>query len=139
VALSDGENVSTREPAGWGYSPTICDGRIDLEFGSIPNAVRIAARSYDEDEAIVDRFLRMTCAELEHAMHAAVKATIAMGIQPGDRVAVTTGSGWSKRSASTALAASRCHSTPGSRAPRRRTSYARAGQRRSSWPRLPGP
>ncbi|MEV5561027.1 AMP-binding protein [Nonomuraea wenchangensis] len=78
----------------WDYIPDHLRRRFDLEFSSIPNAVRIAARRQPDDEAIVDGALRMTFADLEKAMIDAVRATRAMGIEPGDRVGLWAPNCW---------------------------------------------
>jgi acyl-CoA synthetase (AMP-forming)/AMP-acid ligase II len=62
--------------------------RHDLEYLSIPNAVRGAARKWGDAEAVVDGEIRWTFAELERQMLRSVRAAMAVGIEPGDRVAV---------------------------------------------------
>ena len=60
--------------------------RYDQSFLSIPNTVRLAAERFGDDPAIVDGALRWSFRELEQRMVEAVKAAIALGIEPGDRV-----------------------------------------------------
>ncbi|MDW8803406.1 FadD3 family acyl-CoA ligase [Streptomyces scabiei] len=60
--------------------------RHDLEFLSIPNVVRVAARRFGDAPALVDGELRLTFRELEARMIHAVRSAIALGIGPGDRV-----------------------------------------------------
>lgn len=71
---------------GWDYVPDALRLRYDEEFGSIPNAVRVAARRYPSLEAVVDGETRITFVELERAMVDATRAMMAMGIRPGMRV-----------------------------------------------------
>ena len=60
--------------------------RYDLELSSIPHAIRVAAERFGADPALVDDAYRWSFVELEQQMIAAVKATVALGIKPGDRV-----------------------------------------------------
>jgi acyl-CoA synthetase (AMP-forming)/AMP-acid ligase II len=67
--------------------------RGDLELGTIPRLVRIAAERYGDAEALVDVThpdgeLRLSFAELADAVLAAGRAFVAAGVQPGDRVAI---------------------------------------------------
>jgi acyl-CoA synthetase (AMP-forming)/AMP-acid ligase II len=62
--------------------------RHDLEYGSIPNAARVAARTWPDAEALVDAGERWSFSRLEQEMNGAVAAMIALGIEPGDRVAL---------------------------------------------------
>ncbi|MFI5427271.1 AMP-binding protein [Aeromicrobium sp. UC242_57] len=72
----------------WDYVPDELRVRYDELLVSIPHAARVAAQSFPDFEAIVDDGVRLTFAELEDAMLDAVRGMIAMGIRPGDRVAV---------------------------------------------------
>ncbi|MFF6879027.1 FadD3 family acyl-CoA ligase [Streptomyces sp. NPDC012474] len=60
--------------------------RHDLEFLSVPNVVRVAARRFGDAPALVDGDLRLTFRELEERMIEAVRSALALGIGPGDRV-----------------------------------------------------
>ena len=84
----------------WSYVPEELRIRYDEECVSIPHAVRLAARRHPRLEALVDGDLRLTFAQLEQAMLASVRAMMAIGVLPGDRVAV-----WAPNSARWVLAA----------------------------------
>ncbi|MGW0731423.1 FadD3 family acyl-CoA ligase [Streptomyces sp. NPDC002851] len=60
----------------------------DLEWGSIPELVRAAARWYGEREAVVEGRNRISYAELGERVERAAAACIASGVRTGDRVAV---------------------------------------------------
>ncbi|MER5787440.1 FadD3 family acyl-CoA ligase [Streptomyces sp. NPDC001980] len=60
--------------------------RHDQEFRSIPNVIRVAARRFGDAPALVDGAVRLTFRELEKRMVQAVRAALALGIGPGDRV-----------------------------------------------------
>ncbi|NUP42189.1 MAG: AMP-binding protein [Streptomyces sp.] len=60
--------------------------RHDQEFQSIPNVVRVAARRFADAPALVDGELRLSFRELAALMVRSVKAALALGIGPGDRV-----------------------------------------------------
>ncbi|MFF0224100.1 FadD3 family acyl-CoA ligase [Streptomyces sp. NPDC004629] len=60
--------------------------RHDLEFQSIPNVVRAAARRFGDATALVDGDRRIGFRELEDHMVRAVASAQALGINPGDRV-----------------------------------------------------
>ena len=62
--------------------------RGDLEWGTIPRLVRGAAERHPGTEAVVDGDRRVTYAELARQVERAAAATIAAGVEPGDRVAV---------------------------------------------------
>ncbi len=72
----------------WWYLPPEARIRYDLECRSIPNALRLTARGMPAAEALVAEDGRRTFAELDADMHAAVRAVLALGIRPGDRVAL---------------------------------------------------
>jgi acyl-CoA synthetase (AMP-forming)/AMP-acid ligase II len=84
----------------WSHVPAEFRVRYDESCVSIPNAVRIAARRFGDREALVDGELRLTFAELEVQMIDSVRAMVALGVRPGDRVAV-----WAPNSARWILAA----------------------------------
>ncbi|NUU23086.1 MAG: AMP-binding protein, partial [Streptomycetaceae bacterium] len=60
----------------------------DLEWGSIPALVDSAAERFGDREAVVDGTVRITFAELRDRVRAAAAATIAAGVEKGDRVAI---------------------------------------------------
>ncbi|MDI3407939.1 FadD3 family acyl-CoA ligase [Streptomyces cavernicola] len=62
--------------------------RGDLEWGTVPELVRAAARRYGEREAVVEGRTRISYAELGERVEHAAAACMANGVQPGDRVAV---------------------------------------------------
>ncbi|MFJ9414669.1 FadD3 family acyl-CoA ligase [Streptomyces sp. NPDC101227] len=62
--------------------------RADLEYGSIPRLVRVAAERYGPQEAVVDGRTRLSYTELGERVTRAAAACIASGVAPGDRVAV---------------------------------------------------
>src|SRR3954462_3976033 len=74
--------------------------RYDLEFRSIPDVVRVNAVRFGDDEAIVEGRLRGTFAELVAQMVRAVRAMVADGVRPGDRVGL-----WAPNSALWVVAA----------------------------------
>ncbi|MCU1375192.1 MAG: long-chain fatty acid--CoA ligase [Actinomycetia bacterium] len=79
---------------------TLREPRADLEHGTIPRMVQASAARFDATEAIVDGDERITYAELGRLALEATRATIALGIEPGDRVAI-----WAPNSARWILAA----------------------------------
>jgi acyl-CoA synthetase (AMP-forming)/AMP-acid ligase II len=64
--------------------------RHDLEYVSIPRMVRVNAERFGGAEALadLDTGQRWSFAEVGRVMVRAVKASIALGIRPGDRVAI---------------------------------------------------
>lgn len=60
--------------------------RYDQQYPSIPHVVRAAAERFGNSTAIIDGELRLSFEELSGRMLDAVRATIALGIEPGDRV-----------------------------------------------------
>ncbi|MEV0741257.1 AMP-binding protein [Streptomyces sp. NPDC050549] len=60
--------------------------RYDDEFLSIPHVIRLAAERFGDATALIDGDRRWTFRELEERMVDAVRATIALGIEPGHRV-----------------------------------------------------
>ena len=55
---------------------------------TVPGVVHRAAARWPDDEAIVDRDVRLTFAQLDDSVRAAARAFVASGLQPGDRVSV---------------------------------------------------
>lgn len=55
---------------------------------TIPGALDLAARRHPGREAVVDGDVRLTWGELSDLVRAAVRSLIALGIRPGDRIAV---------------------------------------------------
>jgi HIP---CoA ligase len=72
----------------WSYIPEDLRIRYDQEFTSIPNAVRMSARRFPAAEALADEGRRWSFADLEASMLISVQAVLAMGVRPGDRVAL---------------------------------------------------
>jgi len=72
----------------WWYIPDYARVRYDLECRSIPNALRLTAQRHPDLEALVAEDGRRTFAELDRDMIVAVRAVLALGVQPGDRVGV---------------------------------------------------
>jgi acyl-CoA synthetase (AMP-forming)/AMP-acid ligase II len=62
--------------------------RGDLEWGSIPGLVRSSAERFGDREAIVDGDTRITYRELADQARQAARSFIALGVEPGDRVAI---------------------------------------------------
>ncbi|MGW5342220.1 fatty acid--CoA ligase family protein [Streptomyces sp. NPDC004050] len=62
--------------------------RGDLRWGSIAGLVRAAAARHADREAVVDGRTRLSYAQLGERVERAAAATLAAGIEPGDRVAV---------------------------------------------------
>ncbi|MFJ9896238.1 FadD3 family acyl-CoA ligase [Streptomyces sp. NPDC091280] len=60
--------------------------RYDEEFLSIPHVIRLAAERFGDATALIDGDRRWTFRELAERMVDAVRATVALGIEPGDRV-----------------------------------------------------
>ncbi|MHC5257736.1 FadD3 family acyl-CoA ligase [Streptomyces sp. UC4497] len=62
--------------------------RYDQEYLSIPNVVRRAAAQYGDALALVDGTTRWSFRELERRTTRAVRAALALGVSPGDRVGI---------------------------------------------------
>ena len=60
--------------------------RYDQRYPSIPHVVRSAAERFGDEPAIIDGDRRYGFDELAEQMIQAVRATIALGVEPGDRV-----------------------------------------------------
>jgi acyl-CoA synthetase (AMP-forming)/AMP-acid ligase II len=72
------------------------DPRGDLEFGTTPRLVRIAAERHGDAEALVDESdgTTLTYTELAARVLDAARAFVAAGIEPGDRVAIWAPNVW---------------------------------------------
>src|SRR4051794_22013550 len=93
--------VSEQErPEPWGYVPAGVRIRYDEQCRSIPHAVGLAARRHAGLEALVEGDLRLSFTQLEQRMLTSVRAMLALGVRPGDRIAV-----WAPNSARWILAA----------------------------------
>src|SRR5437868_14506707 len=68
--------------------------RGDQEFGTLPGLWASAAERFGEAEALVDSPVRFTFKQLHGATREAARAFIAMGVQPGDRVAMWAPNTW---------------------------------------------
>ncbi len=70
--------------------------RGDLEFGTTPNLVRIAAERHAKANAFEDESdgTTITFADLERRVTEAARAYIAAGVEPGDRVAIWAPNIW---------------------------------------------
>ena len=68
--------------------------RGDLEFGTIPRMFALSVERFGELTAIEDGELTLSYRELESRVHAAAKGLIALGISPGDRVAIWAPNVW---------------------------------------------
>src|SRR3954467_12462136 len=68
--------------------------RGDVEFGTLPGLWASAAERFGEAEALVDAPVRLSFKQLHGAVREAARAFIAMGIQPGDRVAIWAPNTW---------------------------------------------
>ena len=79
---------------------------------TIPCLVDAAAERFGDHEAFVDGDQRWTYAEYRDRIHAAARALMARGIQPGDCVAV-----WAPNTAEWAVAALGVHSAGAPRLP----------------------
>jgi HIP---CoA ligase len=76
------------------------DPRGDLRWGSIPGLVRDAADRFADSEALVDGELRLSFSDLADQALEVTRAAIAIGVLPGDRVAI-----WAPNSAAWVIAA----------------------------------
>ncbi len=61
---------------------------------TLPAAVRAAATAYGDHPAVVDGAVTLSFSELHEAVRTAAKSYIALGMEPGDRVAVWAPNGW---------------------------------------------
>ena len=70
------------------------DRAAPRDAASIPDAVRRAAARWPHDEAVVDGDVRLSFRALEAMMVRAVRAMVASGVEPGDRVALWAPNRW---------------------------------------------
>jgi acyl-CoA synthetase (AMP-forming)/AMP-acid ligase II len=68
--------------------------RGDLEFGTIPRLVRVAAERHGDLPAVVDGDEVLSFVRLASEVNRATRALIALGVEPGDRVALWAPNGW---------------------------------------------
>src|SRR3954454_17941822 len=68
--------------------------RGDQEFGTLPGLWAGAAERFGDAEALVDGPVRFTFRQLYGAAREAARAFIALGIEPGDRVAIWVPNIW---------------------------------------------
>ena len=68
--------------------------RGDLEWGTIPRLLRSSASRFPTREAIVDGDVALTYPALADQANEAARAFIALGIEPGDRVAIWAPNVW---------------------------------------------
>jgi acyl-CoA synthetase (AMP-forming)/AMP-acid ligase II len=80
--------------------PAPDDPRGDLRWGSIPGLVRDAAERFADKEALVDGDLRLSFSDLADQALEITRAAVAIGVSPGDRVAI-----WAPNSAAWVVAA----------------------------------
>ncbi len=78
-----------REGAGIGGAPAEDeDPRADLTWGTIPALVADGARRHGDSEALVDGDVRLTYAQLADSVDRYARSFVAVGVAPGDRVAM---------------------------------------------------
>ncbi|MBV8302899.1 MAG: fatty acid--CoA ligase family protein [Acidimicrobiia bacterium] len=68
--------------------------RGDVDFGTLPGLWASAAERFGQAEALVDAPVRFTFAQLHGAVREAARAFIALGVEPGDRVAIWAPNTW---------------------------------------------
>src|SRR5688500_11579400 len=73
---------------------TDAEPRGDLEFGTIPRLLAHSASRFGELAAIEDGEFSLSYRELEGKVRAAAKGLIALGVSPGDRVAIWAPNVW---------------------------------------------
>src|SRR5690242_6083728 len=68
--------------------------RGDLEFGTIPRLVRVAAERHGDAAAVVDGATTLSFRGLEAQVERAARALCALGVEPGERVAIWAPNVW---------------------------------------------
>jgi HIP---CoA ligase len=68
--------------------------RGDLEWGTLPGLLAGAAERFGDAEALVDGTVTLTFGQLRGAAREAARAFIALGVEPGDRVAIWAPNIW---------------------------------------------
>jgi acyl-CoA synthetase (AMP-forming)/AMP-acid ligase II len=68
--------------------------RGDLEWGTLPGLLSSAAERFGEAEALIDGTTAFTFRQLHGAAREAARAFIAMGVEPGDAVAIWAPNIW---------------------------------------------
>lgn len=68
--------------------------RGDLEFGTIPRLVRVAAERFAEEAAVADGAVTLSFAALASEVDRAARALIAIGVAAGDRVGLWAPNTW---------------------------------------------
>ncbi|MEZ4287849.1 MAG: AMP-binding protein [Polyangiales bacterium] len=68
--------------------------RGDLKFRTIPNMLRMRAAEFGDDVAIVDGDVRLSVTELYEQVKRGTASLVAMGIEPGERVAIWAPNLW---------------------------------------------
>ena len=68
--------------------------RADVRWGTVPTLALDAAVRFGDREAIVDGDVRLTWRELVDASRGVAKGFVALGVQPGDRVAIWAPNCW---------------------------------------------
>ncbi|WP_110205404.1 FadD3 family acyl-CoA ligase [Nocardioides daejeonensis] len=61
---------------------------------TLPQAVRVAAEKYGDRPAVVDGSTRLTFADLHQRVRDAARGYLALGVRPGDRVAIWAPNTW---------------------------------------------
>ena len=68
--------------------------RADVRWGTVPALAHDAAARFGDREAIVDGEVRLSWRELVDASSGVAKGFVALGVQPGDRVAIWAPNCW---------------------------------------------
>jgi HIP---CoA ligase len=79
--------MSEREQEGQGT-------RGDLELGTLPRLLRLSAERFPARDALADGEVTLSFPALARAAHEAARAFLALGIEPGDRIALWAPNVW---------------------------------------------